>query len=85
MHHHGASTKKRVEEFGSPLWNANRIAFFRKQHGWLAAQAVRGMLLVSLVCMFFRILFGRRSWAEKREVLGRFGVFARRSLTGARS
>ena len=85
MHHHGASTKKRVEQFGSPLWNANRIAFYRKHHGWLAAMVVRVMTSLSLVCMFLRILLGRRSWAEKREVLGRFRTFAFRSLLGGRS
>ena len=84
MHHHGASTKKKREEFGNPLWNANRVSFYRKHHGVLVAAVVWTMLLGSLLSMSLRILLGRRKWAEKREVFGRFRLFAWRSLMGVK-
>lgn len=76
MHHHGASTKKRREEFGNSLWVKNRIAYFRKHHGWWGAFVMRTMWRLSLARMVAGILLSRRSLAEKRQTLGRLRAFA---------
>lgn len=80
LHHRGASTKKRVNEFGSWLWHQNRIAYYRKHHGWLGQAMMRAMLRLSLWNMRLRILAGRRKWQDKRATLSRLSAFAARSL-----
>jgi N-acetylglucosaminyl-diphospho-decaprenol L-rhamnosyltransferase len=78
LHHEGASTKKKHEEFGNPLWFQNRLEFYRKHRGPLARGVLRAMLTLSMASMFGRVLLGRRSWSQKKDALGRLRSFARR-------
>ncbi|MFK7739273.1 MAG: glycosyltransferase family 2 protein [Planctomycetota bacterium] len=80
LHHLGASTKRRGEEFGNAIWHRNRIAFYRKHHGWWGGALIAGTVRLSAMGMFCRILLGRRSWADKRAALGRLRSFRKRSL-----
>jgi N-acetylglucosaminyl-diphospho-decaprenol L-rhamnosyltransferase len=85
MHHQGASTKKKDEEFGNPLWHRNRLSFYRKHHGLFGTLAGWSMLMLSLTGMLVRIVLGRRPLAEKRAALRRLRSFAARSFARART
>ena len=62
LHHRGASTKKRVNEFGSWLWHQNRIAYYRKHHGWLGQAMMRAMLRLKRAMRRSRDLDAARRW-----------------------
>lgn len=83
-HHHGASTKKKVEEFGHPLWQRNRIAYFRKYGGALAALLVTICFLLESIYIGFRILLGRRPWSQKLRALSGLGRYSARCVGLAR-
>jgi len=84
-HHEGASTSKRRKEFGDPLFERNRLAYYRKRKGLLGSCFIRCSILARGVAMTLRITFGRSykgrdklrairaSWAVVRSSLSRNG------------
>lgn len=83
-HHHGASTKKRVEEFGHPLWHRNRISYFRKWGGIPSAMVAVACFSAEAIDIGCRILLRPREWAEKPKTLAALCRYVARCLGLAR-
>lgn len=79
-HHHGASTRRKSNEFGNALWQANRLAFYRKHHGWFGGLLVAILFVLQSAIIFARLLIGRWPMREKFRAIGRLGSYVRQGL-----